>query len=147
MHLTFSLIFFLNVKSVDLDFTNTTDSYRLYSQVCDCLDNIPCEDEYRFVSDCLFWKQRMIASDIKECVCRAPDTPYDGVYFFILYLQCLIACRFCPLRSHATLNRISGLSICFVCGYGLWDIQFVVFLVLVVWHQSCVQPSIKLWLI
>ncbi|KAG6752961.1 hypothetical protein POTOM_043002 [Populus tomentosa] len=64
-------------QTVDLDFTNTSESYRLYSQVCDCLDNIPCEDEYRFVSDCLFWKQRVIASDIKECVCRAPDTPYD----------------------------------------------------------------------
>ncbi|GFS32400.1 actin-related protein 4 [Actinidia rufa] len=24
--------------------------------------------------------QRVIASDIKECVCRAPDTPYDGLY-------------------------------------------------------------------
>lgn len=23
-------------------------------------------------------QQRVIASDIKECVCRAPDTPYDG---------------------------------------------------------------------
>ncbi|XP_022850063.1 actin-related protein 4-like [Olea europaea var. sylvestris] len=38
--------------TVDLDFPNTTESYKLYSQ-------------------------RMIASDIKECVCRAPDTPYD----------------------------------------------------------------------
>lgn len=37
---------------VDLDFPNTTESYKLYSQ-------------------------RVIASDIKECVCRAPDTPYD----------------------------------------------------------------------
>ncbi|KAL3575137.1 hypothetical protein D5086_023238 [Populus alba] len=39
-------------QTVDLDFTNTSESYRLYSQ-------------------------RVIASDIKECVCRAPDTPYD----------------------------------------------------------------------
>lgn len=37
---------------VDLDFPNTTESYKLYSQ-------------------------RVIAGDIKECVCRAPDTPYD----------------------------------------------------------------------
>ncbi|CAK7349750.1 unnamed protein product [Dovyalis caffra] len=40
------------IMTVDLDFPNTTESYRLYSQ-------------------------RVIASDIKECVCRAPDTPYD----------------------------------------------------------------------
>ncbi|CAI0450629.1 unnamed protein product, partial [Linum tenue] len=39
-------------QAVDVDFPNTTESYRLYSQ-------------------------RVIASDIKECVCRAPDTPYD----------------------------------------------------------------------
>ncbi|KAJ6749284.1 hypothetical protein OIU79_030225, partial [Salix purpurea] len=39
-------------QTVDLDFPNTTDSYKLYSQ-------------------------RVIASDIKESVCRAPDTPYD----------------------------------------------------------------------
>ncbi|GAY58094.1 hypothetical protein CUMW_184420 [Citrus unshiu] len=39
-------------KIVDLDFPNTTESYKLYCQ-------------------------RVIASDIKECVCRAPDTPYD----------------------------------------------------------------------
>ncbi|XP_042964817.1 actin-related protein 4-like isoform X1 [Carya illinoinensis] len=37
---------------VDLDIPNTTESYSFYSQ-------------------------RVIASDIKECVCRAPDTPYD----------------------------------------------------------------------
>ncbi|KAG8379369.1 hypothetical protein BUALT_Bualt07G0081400 [Buddleja alternifolia] len=36
----------------DLDFPNTTESYKLYSQ-------------------------RVIVGDIKECVCRAPDTPYD----------------------------------------------------------------------
>ncbi|KAG7944536.1 hypothetical protein I3843_15G106800 [Carya illinoinensis] len=39
-------------QTVDLDHPNTTESYKLYSQ-------------------------RVIASDIKECVCRAPDTPYD----------------------------------------------------------------------
>ncbi|GAB2295388.1 Actin- protein 4 [Dionaea muscipula] len=39
-------------QTVDLDYPNTTESYKLYSQ-------------------------RVIASDIKECVCRAPDTPYD----------------------------------------------------------------------
>ncbi|KAH7528086.1 actin-related protein 4 isoform X2 [Ziziphus jujuba] len=39
-------------QTVDLDFPNTTESYKLYSQ-------------------------RVIANDIKECVCRAPDTPYD----------------------------------------------------------------------
>lgn len=39
-------------QTVDLDFHNTSESYKLYSQ-------------------------RVIASDIKECVCRAPDTPYD----------------------------------------------------------------------
>ncbi|KAF2325539.1 hypothetical protein GH714_030061 [Hevea brasiliensis] len=38
---------------VDLDIPNTSESYRLYSQ-------------------------RVIASDIKDCVCRAPDTTYDG---------------------------------------------------------------------
>ncbi|KAJ0049058.1 hypothetical protein Pint_16426 [Pistacia integerrima] len=37
---------------VDLDFPNTTESYKLFSQ-------------------------RVIVSDIKECVSRAPDTPYD----------------------------------------------------------------------
>ncbi|KAK8917001.1 Actin-related protein 4 [Platanthera zijinensis] len=37
---------------VDLVFPNTTESYKLYSQ-------------------------KVIASDIKESVCRAPDTPYD----------------------------------------------------------------------
>ncbi|XP_047337580.1 actin-related protein 4-like [Impatiens glandulifera] len=37
---------------MDLDFPNTTESYKLYSQ-------------------------RVIVSDIKECVCRAPDTSYD----------------------------------------------------------------------
>ncbi|KAL3512278.1 hypothetical protein ACH5RR_024995 [Cinchona calisaya] len=39
-------------QTVDLDLPNTTESYKLYCQ-------------------------RVIASDIKECVCRAPDTPYD----------------------------------------------------------------------
>ncbi|XP_074372855.1 actin-related protein 4-like isoform X3 [Apium graveolens] len=39
-------------QTVDINFPQTTESYRLYSQ-------------------------RIIASDIKECVCRAPDTPYD----------------------------------------------------------------------
>ncbi|XP_077223273.1 actin-related protein 4 isoform X2 [Tasmannia lanceolata] len=39
-------------QTVDVDFPNTTESYKLYSQ-------------------------RIIASDIKECVCRAPDTPFD----------------------------------------------------------------------
>lgn len=39
-------------QTVDLDFPNTTESYKLYSQ-------------------------RVIVSDIKECVCRAPDTSYD----------------------------------------------------------------------
>ncbi|GJV03137.1 actin-related protein 4 [Tanacetum coccineum] len=43
-------------QTVDLDFPNTTESYRLYCQ-------------------------REIASDIKECVCRAPDTPYDDVSY------------------------------------------------------------------
>ncbi|XP_059641242.1 actin-related protein 4 isoform X1 [Cornus florida] len=38
--------------TLDLEFPNTTESYKLYSQ-------------------------RAIVSDIKECVCRAPDTPYD----------------------------------------------------------------------
>ncbi|KAF1868395.1 hypothetical protein Lal_00008202 [Lupinus albus] len=39
-------------QTVDLDFPNTSESYKLYSQ-------------------------RVIASDIKECVCRAPDASYD----------------------------------------------------------------------
>ncbi|MQL74324.1 hypothetical protein Taro_006673 [Colocasia esculenta] len=39
-------------QMIDLDFPNTTESYRLYSQ-------------------------RVIAGDVKECVCRVPDTPYD----------------------------------------------------------------------
>ncbi|PIM99716.1 hypothetical protein CDL12_27787 [Handroanthus impetiginosus] len=37
---------------VNLDFPNTTESYKLYSQ-------------------------RVIVDDIKECVCRMPDTPFD----------------------------------------------------------------------
>ncbi|XP_042017131.1 actin-related protein 4-like isoform X1 [Salvia splendens] len=41
---------------VDLDLPNTTESYKLYSQ-------------------------RVIVSDIKECVCRAPDTPYDDTSY------------------------------------------------------------------
>ncbi|RYR67863.1 hypothetical protein Ahy_A03g014314 isoform B [Arachis hypogaea] len=41
-----------NIQTVNLDFPHTTESYKLYSQ-------------------------RVIASDIKECVCRAPDSPYD----------------------------------------------------------------------
>lgn len=44
-------------QTVDLDFPNTRESYKLYCQ-------------------------RVIANDIKECVSRAPDTPYDG--FFLL---------------------------------------------------------------
>ncbi|MQM00966.1 hypothetical protein Taro_033710 [Colocasia esculenta] len=39
-------------QMIDLDFPNTAESYRLYSQ-------------------------RVIAGDVKECVCRVPDTPYD----------------------------------------------------------------------
>ncbi|KAK8543350.1 hypothetical protein V6N13_136133 [Hibiscus sabdariffa] len=39
-------------QTVDVDLPHTTESYKLYSQ-------------------------RVIASDIKESVCRAPDTPYD----------------------------------------------------------------------
>nr|GMC71822.1 actin-related protein 4-like [Ipomoea batatas] len=41
-------------QTVDLDFPKTTSSYKLYYQ-------------------------KVIAGDIKECVCRAPDTPYDTV--------------------------------------------------------------------
>ncbi|KAH6755676.1 actin-related protein 4 [Perilla frutescens var. hirtella] len=41
---------------VDLDFPNTTESYKLYSQ-------------------------RVIVSDIKECVSRAPDTSYDDTSY------------------------------------------------------------------
>ncbi|XP_068669665.1 actin-related protein 4-like isoform X2 [Aristolochia californica] len=40
------------ITTVDLDFPNTTESYKVYSR-------------------------RVIASDIKECVCRAPDAAYD----------------------------------------------------------------------
>ncbi|KAK8619898.1 hypothetical protein V6N13_066396 [Hibiscus sabdariffa] len=40
------------IVTVDVDLPLTTESYKLYSQ-------------------------RVIASDIKECVCRAPDAPYD----------------------------------------------------------------------
>ncbi|KAK6921138.1 Actin family, partial [Dillenia turbinata] len=43
-------------QTVDVDFPNTTESNKLYSQ-------------------------RVLASDIKECVCRAPDTPYDEVAY------------------------------------------------------------------
>ncbi|XP_038678863.1 actin-related protein 4-like isoform X2 [Tripterygium wilfordii] len=39
-------------QTIDVDFPNTTESYKLYCQ-------------------------RVIASDIKECVCRTPDTPYN----------------------------------------------------------------------
>ncbi|CAL0312455.1 unnamed protein product [Lupinus luteus] len=41
-----------NIQAINLDFPHTTESYKVYSQ-------------------------RVIASDIKECVCRAPDSPYD----------------------------------------------------------------------
>ncbi|KAE9613930.1 putative Actin family [Lupinus albus] len=41
-----------NLQAINLDFPHTTESYKVYSQ-------------------------RVIASDIKECVCRAPDSPYD----------------------------------------------------------------------
>ncbi|XP_019446282.1 PREDICTED: actin-related protein 4-like [Lupinus angustifolius] len=41
-----------NLQAINLDFPQTTESYKVYSQ-------------------------RVIASDIKECVCRAPDSPYD----------------------------------------------------------------------
>ncbi|PIN00794.1 Actin-related protein - Arp6p [Handroanthus impetiginosus] len=41
---------------VDLDCPNTTESYKLYCQ-------------------------RVIVGDIKECVCRAPDTPYDDTSY------------------------------------------------------------------
>ncbi|XP_019189770.1 PREDICTED: actin-related protein 4-like [Ipomoea nil] len=43
-------------QMVDLDFPNTTQSYKLYYQ-------------------------KVIAGDIKECVCRAPDTPYDDTSY------------------------------------------------------------------
>ncbi|XP_076937794.1 actin-related protein 4-like [Bidens hawaiensis] len=43
-------------QTVDLDFPNTTESYRLYCQ-------------------------RVIPNDIKQCVCRAPDTPYDDTSY------------------------------------------------------------------
>ncbi|KAF1872677.1 hypothetical protein Lal_00016514 [Lupinus albus] len=43
-----------NLQAINLDFPHTTESYKVYSQ-------------------------RVIASDIKECVCRAPDSPYDGL--------------------------------------------------------------------
>ncbi|KMZ67761.1 Actin-related protein [Zostera marina] len=39
-------------QTIDLNFPMTTESYKLYSQ-------------------------RVIASDIKECVCRTPDSPFD----------------------------------------------------------------------
>ncbi|KAK8934154.1 Actin-related protein 4 [Platanthera zijinensis] len=41
---------------LDFDFPNTTQSYKMYFQ-------------------------RAIAADIKECVCRVPDTPYDEVAY------------------------------------------------------------------
>ncbi|KAK7391931.1 hypothetical protein VNO78_20355 [Psophocarpus tetragonolobus] len=34
------------------------------------------------VHDDYVLQKRIIASDIKECVCRAPDTPYDGLFTF-----------------------------------------------------------------
>nr|GMD60748.1 actin-related protein 4-like [Ipomoea batatas] len=53
-------------QTVDLDFPNTTESYKLYCQ-------------------------KVIASDIKECVSRAPDTPYDGLCSYV---------GFFPISSH-----------------------------------------------
>ncbi|BAT72797.1 hypothetical protein LR48_Vigan11g080300 [Vigna angularis] len=41
-----------NLQIVDLDFPHTTEGYKLYCQ-------------------------RVIVEDIKECVCRTPDSPYD----------------------------------------------------------------------
>jgi hypothetical protein len=74
---------------VDLDFPNTTESYKLYSQVCDWsqffieilypLYLIFLEYPFHFYFLIVLLLQRVIASDIKECVCRAPDTPYDGL--------------------------------------------------------------------
>nr|KAJ0221108.1 hypothetical protein LSAT_V11C200057650 [Lactuca sativa] len=38
--------------------------------------------------------QRFIASDIKECVCRAPDTPYDGwCSFFHISVYYFLVCK------------------------------------------------------
>ncbi|CAI9287660.1 unnamed protein product [Lactuca saligna] len=61
-----SLIF--HVQTVDLDFPNTTECYRLYCQ-------------------------RFIASDIKECVYGVPDTPYDGWCSFFHISDTLKALR------------------------------------------------------
>ncbi|CAL9776942.1 unnamed protein product [Musa acuminata subsp. burmannicoides] len=46
------IIYLVNYSTVDLDIPNTTESYKLYSQ-------------------------RAIASDIKESVCRVPDTAFE----------------------------------------------------------------------
>ena len=47
----------------------------------------------------VFLLQRVISSDIKECVCRAPDTPYDGLCLPICtppaaFLLCFCASHF-----------------------------------------------------
>ena len=82
--MTFSTSLCWSSQTVDLDLPNTTESYKLYSQVGDLqrifpshLSNV-CYFYSMFFP--FFLSQRVIASDIKECVCRAPDTPYDGLY-------------------------------------------------------------------
>ena len=74
----------LSFQVVDLDFPNTMDSYRLYCMVCS-LPNLYflfcfldfCLDAFNGDAYCI--SQRAIASDIKESVCRVPDTPFDGI--------------------------------------------------------------------
>ncbi|XLT50984.1 hypothetical protein HN873_043588, partial [Arachis hypogaea] len=65
-----------NIQTVNLDFPHTTESYKLYSQVCSRSNYSFSYASCPLDADCLL-RQRVIASDIKECVCRAPDSPYD----------------------------------------------------------------------
>lgn len=73
---------------VDVDFPNTTESYKLYSQVCDLPEYFLLKSHilFPFLLNFALW-QRVVASDIKECVCRAPDTPYDGLLFFLSLIR------------------------------------------------------------
>ncbi|KAB5524724.1 hypothetical protein DKX38_022473 [Salix brachista] len=79
--------------TVDLDFPSTTESYRLYSQ-------------------------RVIASDIKECVCRAPDTPYDVFvceYGLWCYQFVSVTCS-CSLKTLELLSTFINVAVHLIQG-------------------------------
>lgn len=72
-------------QTVDLDIPNTTESYKLYSQVHVQFVSLFCCCTYstflnpHIVANVADW-QRAVASDIKESVCRVPDTAFEGKF-------------------------------------------------------------------